>query len=1269
MKTKIAIAVSAAIVTMSASALAAQSDYNQQITKLNNSGSARANIAVVDSKSAAYSQNQVVRQNAVFTPEPNLDSGVYRYFVRLIESPVALYQGGIEGFQATSLEKAPGKNGKLDVTSAAVKSYRSFLSSKQDRVIQKANAVLGELDVKQRTTLAYNGLVVEMTQAQATKLATVAGIANIQREILRKPMTDSGPAIIKAPSVWSGEATGTESKGEGMIVGIIDTGINTDHPSFADVGGDGYDHTNPWGPGVYSGDCSADFPELCNDKLIGVHSWPAITDQYLDYDIDVPANGEDYNGHGSHTAGTTAGNVLIDTNVPNVDGEDTGVVFDTISGVAPHANIVSYQVCLPGENDEIGFAGCFPSLTVLAVEHAIENGVDALNYSIGGGSSNPWNDADALAFLSARKAGIHVATSAGNSGPGPETVGSPGDAPWLTTVAAYTHDRDFSEKNIGSFSGGDTAAPEALTGKAMTGEFTGSVVYAGDFENANDPDNDPAQCLEPFPADTFADDTIVVCDRGAIARVDKGRNVLAGGASGLVLANLQGGAESVVADAHVLPAIHIDADKGDALKAWLATGADHKATITGTEVVQDEKLARIAAGFTSRGPNKSVPDVIAPSIAAPGVSIFAAYADQQSAGFKENPDPSDYGFLSGTSMASPHVAGALTLLASLHPEWTPAEVQSALMLTADQNTLKDDGVTPSDFFDMGAGYANVEAAAKTGLVMDESYVDYVKADPALGGQPSQINLATIANAKCVGECTWTRTVKATKDGSWTASTMGVTDGLVLSVMPESFELKAGETQELTVTADISAASAGWNFANIKLMAEDMPEVKLPVAVKGDSNNLPASLDITAGRTTGSITYSGFTSTELTDIKAGVYDKSTNLIDPVTLNVPEDGLDYVAMNFPALANVVISISSETAPDVDLRILDATFTKIGSSAGPDSNESVAFTNLPAGTYYLVVDGYTASTPGGTDEVTMNISSILPTDESLSDNINVAVDEAEGEFSLTFDWNTDTNTSGILILTSGDQSSEVQVPLNITRKNDVTHFHSLADAMTAGVASRVGFNVAPNFSDEDKEYSFSAQMSAGHKVANISNGGVQEGNTITWTVVQEASSGEAMVVGFDLIPTKAGSAYAMKLTNSFGDDMVEETVKFGVSEVAPVAVLDAPKVAIARRSVTMDGSGSFDGNDDELTYKWVQLSGTPVEFNASSASFSFLAPDVKVSGDTLSFELTVSDANGNSDSTSASFPVEYQRPYESSDGGSLGWFTTLLLPLAWLRRKKKS
>ncbi|MBW8184192.1 S8 family serine peptidase [Shewanella nanhaiensis] len=1262
MKTQIAIAVSTALLSMSVNA--AGHPYSENNAVLSKSAEVRAQIPTVDSKSDT--RNQVVRTHAVFTPEANLGSGIHRYFVRLIENPVALYQGGIEGYKATSSDSVKGKSRKLDVNSKSVKSYRSFLNSRQDSVIAKATSLLGELNIKQRTTLAYNGMVVEMTQAQAAKLSKVAGIANIQREVLRKTMTDSGPAIIKAPAVWSGEATGTASQGEGMIVGIIDTGINADHPSFADIGGDDYDHTNPWGQGTYSGDCAGDFPELCNDKLIGVHSWPAVTDEYLDYDLDVPPNGEDHNGHGSHTAGTTAGNVLKDVNVPDVDGGETGVVFESMSGVAPHANIVSYQVCLPGEDDDIGFAGCLPSLTVLAVEHAIENGVDALNYSIGGGSRNPWNSADALAFLSARKAGIHVATSAGNDGPGPETVGSPGDAPWLTTVAAYTHDRDFSDKTVGSFTGGDTEAPKDLTGKAMTGAVTGSIVYAGSFDNGNDPDNDPAQCLEPFPENTFAADTIVVCDRGEIARVDKGRHVKAGGAAGLVLANIHGEDEAtnVVADAHVLPAIHIDADDGDMLRAWLASGTGHQASITGTKVVHDDEFARIAAGFTSRGPNKSVPDVIAPSIAAPGVSIFAAYADDQSDAFKQFPDPNDYGFLSGTSMASPHIAGALTLLAGIHPEWTPAEVQSALMMTANQATFKEDGETPSDFFDMGAGYADIEAAAKSGLVMDETYVNYVKADPGLNGQPSQINLPTMANAKCVGECTWTRTVKATKAGTWSASTLGVTDGLALSVSPASFELEAGETQDLTITADVSAASAGWNFANIKLVASGMPEVKLPVAVMSNGNNLPASVSITAGRTEGSMTYTGFVASELSAITAGVYDKASNLIEPTTVSVPEDDFEVVVVEFDEVVpNVIFSTSSETAPDVDLRIFNGTFTKIGSSGGPDSDESVSFTNLPAGTYYIVVDGYKASTPGGSDDVTVKVTSVVADEASLSDDVSVKVSEDEGEFSLTFDWDTDKSSSGILILESGDKSAMLQVPYSLVRKDDVTHITNLSDAMTAGEASRVSFDVEPNFSDEDREYTFTAQMSAGHKVDNISNDGSHEGNTITWSVTQAAASGESLSVGFDLIPTKAGDAYALKLTNELGSDVIEETIKFGVMEVAPVAMIDAPTSVTDSAMITLDGSASYDGNDDELTYQWKQTGGAYVDLGANSQSVTFDAPEVNGQSTVLSFELTVSDGNGNSDTSMTTVTV---RETPDFGGGSMGWIATLLLPLVWMRRK---
>ncbi|MCG9731930.1 pre-peptidase C-terminal domain-containing protein [Shewanella sp. Isolate13] len=369
----------------------------------------------------------------------------------------------------------------------------------------------------------------------------------------------------------------------------------------------------------------------------------------------------------------------------------------------------------------------------------------------------------------------------------------------------------------------------------------------------------------------------------------------------------------------------------------------------------------------------------------------------------------------------------------------------------------------------------------------------------------------------------------------------------------------------------------------------------------------------------------------------------------------------------MGNVEISISSETAPDVDLRILNSRDEIIAWSAGFDSDESISFTNLPAGTYHLVVTGYTASTPGGSDDVTMRITSILANEESLSDDVSVAVEESEGEFSLTFDWDINDSTSGLVILESDDKSYKVELPVRVTRKDDVSHIHSLSDDMTAGIASRVSFNIAPNFSDVDKEYSFSAQMSAGHKVANISNDGTQEGNTITWTVVQEASSGEAMAVGFDFIPTKAGPAYAMKLTNELGGDIVEETVKFGVSEVAPVAMASSPEWVTEGQTVNVSAAASYDGNDDELTYQWLQTSGAPVLFDKQAETFSFDAPAVSSQGDTLSFEVTVTDANGNSDTTTTFISVTEKQ--ELDKGGSIGWVGLLLLPVVWMRRKHRA
>ena len=166
------------------------------------------------------------------------------------------------------------------------------------------------------------------------------------------------------------------------------------------------------------------------------------------------------------------------------------------------------------------------------------------------------------------------------------------------------------------------------------------------------------------------------------------------------------------------------------------------------------------ADFSSRGGNNTVPDVMTPSVTAPGVSIYAAYSDQQFGHDNTGTAPADFAFLQGTSMSAPHTAGAGAVLKSAHPTWTPDNIRSALMLTAVTDVRKEDGTTAADFFDMGAGSIRVNLATQTGLVMNETAANYTAANPEEGGDPKTLNIPSVANASCVGLCDWTRTVTA-----------------------------------------------------------------------------------------------------------------------------------------------------------------------------------------------------------------------------------------------------------------------------------------------------------------------------------------------------------------------------------------------------------------------------------------------------------------------------------------------------------------------------
>ncbi|HET7396161.1 MAG TPA: S8 family serine peptidase [Gammaproteobacteria bacterium] len=849
-----------------------------------------------------------------------------RYIVRFKDAPAALYTGGIEGFKATSPHVTGGR--QLDARSSPVRAYVGYLESRHTEFLKQADSVLHRtLEPHFQYQYALNGMSVSLNRVEAAKLARMANVISVQPVRYYRPQTATAiPASaadtyysrswIGAPTVWADKTySNLDNEGEGIVVADVDTGINSGNSSFAAVGPkDGFPTTDPLGSGKYLGVCdssnasdgtladAADYPQTyqskfhCNDKLIGAYTYTKGEN-----DRKSP---EDSEGHGSHTASTMVGN-FVDVTLSTL-----GITVP-ISGVAPHANIIAYDVCDP--TDLCGSDG-----SVAAVEQAIKDQSTikaaagsafkgmVMNYSIGGGE-DPYNDPVELAFLSAVEAGIYVSTSGGNGGPGNAILGDPTQlysvehwGPWLASTAASTHDGVFGNNNVSGFTGGDSttlsSVPDPITGEGATAALAStSIVYAGDTdydyspypgtfstsgvytqsgENYPDPSGfsahqAAAECLYPFPASTFPAGSIVVCDRGDIPLVDKADNVKQGGAGGIIIVSQSGSA--LISEPYEIPGTMIANSDGVLLEAWLTnattmadkgTGSAAMAQIDGTGLTSDPSEADQIADFSSRGPTETVfDDLVKPDLAAPGVNVLAAvsnpkYTDGVVGGADQ---PETYDFYDGTSMASPHDTAGGALLMQLHPQWTPSEIKSAMMLTAvtaangtspgltDQCESLDSGdnciagtTVPSPQV-RGAGRIDLDAASRSGIVLDETGAHYKAANPDNGGDLTTLNLASLANDDCIGSCSWTRTLSSGL--STVTATYNVTvstpTGLTLTVTPSSFSLAPGATQKIKVTADVTGLTAAqWTFAEVDITSSDngddgqpIPAMHLPVSLE------------------------------------------------------------------------------------------------------------------------------------------------------------------------------------------------------------------------------------------------------------------------------------------------------------------------------------------------------------------------------------------------------------------------------------------------------
>ena len=976
-------------------------------------------------------------KKVTFIYEDNI-IGEQTYIIELTDKPVSLYQGGVAGLNATTPRKntipaslSPQMHDKLDINSSTVQSYRTYLEQKQANVLAQISSSIGNSAVIASYQLAFNGMSMRMTQDQAAIVADMVGVISVTREKIYQLHTDVGPQHIGADKFWSGEITAEAYTGKGIVVGVLDTGINSDHASFAVQGDDGYVHQLPTRYDGYLGDCEQqEFASMCNDKLIGVRSYPVITDSYSDpsfqpdkgwWEIEGPlrpANGEDYNGHGSHTASTVAGNILLNSafKVPDVgvasDGKETNLILPRISGVAPHANVIMYQVCHPGDASLNSYTGCPSSALLAGIEDAITDGVDVINYSIGTAfGAVPWESPIEMAFLAAREAGISVSASAGNSFD-PSLANERRGAidhlsPWVTSVAATTHSREFSVegKMLTGSIGGEQALPE-MTGGGISTEYTGPVVeakaYGWEYEKCNDAfpagffDNSP----DGVPYETAP---IVVCKRGDIARVQKATNVAEGGAGGFILRNTSS-SQSVDNDPYVIPGIHLsyasyngdDSTNWFGLSDWLSDGSDHQLTITASSVVTSNRVANSVADFSSRGHNFNNPEVMSPNLAAPGVDIYAAWADEMP--FTNVGIPGDFNTISGTSMAAPHVAGAMALLKQAQPNWTAAQIQSALMTTAGLSDVTRtteqrpfEGLEPAGYSDAGSGVINVARAFKAGLIMDETADNYRAANPKNGGTVNTLNLPYFYNESCSGTCTMMRTFTATADGSWTVNAeslaMEGADMLSLDVSPKSFSLIKGETQAIMLTAKVLEVQApGADSSQLRLLGDvtitpastDMPQQHLPVSIRYSGNNMPENVSGKIHRQQGHILTPEITTAEIQTfnsringlVKAELFDMQMQRSDARTLEstakertddgqvveffeVPEGTKrivwEVVSADYNAYASIDIGLDVNNDGEIQWYEEAICYSRI------DNNDYCAINNPMPGTYWAYGSNY--------------------------------------------------------------------------------------------------------------------------------------------------------------------------------------------------------------------------------------------------------------------------------------------------------------------------
>jgi subtilisin family serine protease len=979
-----------------------------------------------------------------------LKSPTQVYIVELSEDAAANYKGDTPGFAATKPQ--PGE--KLDASAGAVESYSRYLMNKQDQVLTRVNGLAGKI---YSYRYALNGFAARLSAEQVARLARDPDVARIWPDTEQRVQASDSSIFLGLDDPSGGLTADLKLRGEDVVIGVIDSGVAPNHPSL----GDTEERiprlcTTHWAdaswlgvflchsvqrnpprvlmydpPSGFNGVCQTGEgfgAEDCNNKIVGARYY---VDGFLaEHELDPGefVSPRDADGHGTHISTVAAGN--------SVTASLFGTRLGRTSGIAPRARLAIYKACWlqPGDTR----ATCSTSDLARAIDDAVADGVDIINYSIGSLETD-LTAPDDMALLHALDAGVFSSVAAGNDGPALGTIGSPSSDPWVMTVAASTQKGTQFQQAVRVTAPDDLAGLLAMKEASFTPPLKGhepiesalALVDDGSDVLADGSPGSRRDACEALANPEAIADRIALIQRGGCLFQVKLSRVEQAGALAAVVYNNSGPPIEMRGDPGSvgIPAVMVGTADGERLVDALVAGTEVRVELTGGVLLQSEQDGDLMAEFSSRGPALSEPNFLKPDVTAPGVNILGGTTPDTANGIRGEL----FDYQSGTSLSAPEISGIAALLKEAQPQWSPAELKSALMTSAYTKVLEQDGQSPATPLDMGAGRVAPNLAVSPGLAYETTYFDYaaylcgLEKSPfaasdcaalqaaGFSSDPVQLNLPSIAVAELISGDVVTRRVTNVGPAATYNVELEPPLGVDIRADPTTLSLAKGESGQFSLTfARNGAPLDTWRFGRVS-WSDGEHQVGAPIAVRPAALRAPEQLSLagTAGqaRLPVAFGYSGQYLARPHGLRAPLVLPGTVDDDPSNtftfrfdagvsahlINVPPDQLYARFSLFDEL--------TDGNDDLDLYVFycpNNVCSQVGQSGSFTSAEEVDLLLPPAGLYAVLVHGFQTDQqtggPGanysllawsfGIDDDVGNLQLTAPTSVTEGDRVELGV-----------------------------------------------------------------------------------------------------------------------------------------------------------------------------------------------------------------------------------------------------------------------------------------